>query len=69
MNLIDIIRKKRFGGELDEMEIRAFVKGVVDGTMSDYQVSALLLAISINAALLNGILLVVIATAIISLIK
>lgn len=48
MNPCDIIRKKRFGGELSEMEIRAFVKGVVDGTFADYQISALLMAICIN---------------------
>jgi len=44
----DIIRKKRFGGELNEAEIRAFVEGVVDGSFADYQISALLMAICIN---------------------
>ena len=34
MNPCDIIRKKRFGGELNEKEIRAFVNGVVDGSVS-----------------------------------
>lgn len=48
MNPCDIIRKKRFGGELSETEIRAFVKGVVDGSFADYQTSALLMAICIN---------------------
>ena len=48
MNPCDIIRKKRFGGELSEMEIRAFVDGVVDGSFADYQASALLMAICIN---------------------
>ena len=48
MNPIDIIRKKRFGGELSEPEIRAFVDGVVDGSFADYQISALLMAICIN---------------------
>ena len=48
MNPIDIIRKKRFGGELNEEEIRFFVNGVVDGTFTDYQASALLMAICIN---------------------
>ena len=48
MNPCDIIRKKRFGEELNEMEIRAFVDGVVDGSFADYQASALLMAICIN---------------------
>ena len=47
-NPCDILRKKRFGGELSEMEIRAFVNGVVDGTFADYQAAALLMAICIN---------------------
>ncbi len=44
----DILRKKRFGGELTEKEIRAFVNGVVDGRFADYQISALLMAICIH---------------------
>lgn len=48
MNPCDIIRKKRFGAELNEKEIRAFVDGVVDGSFADYQASALLMAICIN---------------------
>jgi len=48
INPCDIIRKKRFGGELSEMEIRAFVDGVVDGSFADYQASALLMAICLN---------------------
>ena len=48
MTPCDIIRKKRMGQELTEMEIRAFVDGVVDGSFADYQISALLMAICIN---------------------
>ena len=48
MNPCDIIRRKRFGGELTDAEIRAFVQGVVDGGFADYQTSALLMAICIN---------------------
>lgn len=48
MNPCELIRKKRFGGELTEKEIRAFVSGVTDGSFADYQISALLMAICIN---------------------
>ena len=48
LNPCDIIRKKRFGGELSETEIRAFVDGVVDGSFADYQAAALLMAICIQ---------------------
>ena len=48
INPCDIIQKKRFGMELNEKEIRAFVKGVVDGSFADYQAAALLMAICIN---------------------
>ena len=30
-----ILRKKRFGGELNEAEIRAFVRGTTDGSWAD----------------------------------
>ncbi len=45
---VEIIRKKRLGAELSNAEIAAFVRGVVDGTFSDYQISALLMAICIQ---------------------
>ena len=48
INPCDIIRKKRFGGELSEAEIRSFVRGVVDGSFADYQIAALLMAVCIN---------------------
>ena len=41
-------RKKRLGAELSNAEIAAFVRGVVDGTFADYQISALLMAICIQ---------------------
>ena len=56
MNPCDIIRKKRFGEELNELEIRAFVNGVVDGSFADYQASALLMAISARCSPLALIL-------------
>lgn len=45
---VEIIRKKRLGAELSNGEIAAFVRGVVDGTFADYQISALLMAICIQ---------------------
>jgi len=44
----DIIMKKRMGGELTKEEIEYFVRGAVDGSFADYQLSALLMAICIN---------------------
>jgi pyrimidine-nucleoside phosphorylase len=41
----DIIARKRDGGELDEARLRAFVTGVVTGSIPAYQASALLMAI------------------------
>ncbi len=40
-----IIEKKRDGGKLSESEIRDFIKGYTDGTIPDYQMSALAMAI------------------------
>lgn len=45
MRMVDIIIKKREGNELSEEEIRFFVKGFTDGTIPDYQASALAMAI------------------------
>ena len=45
MLMTDIIGKKRDGGELSREEIEFFIKGVVDGSIPDYQTSALLMAI------------------------
>ena len=48
MSVIDLLIKKRFGGELTHEEIREFVRGVTDGSVADYQASAMLMAICIN---------------------
>ena len=48
INPLEILRKKRMGGELSNEEIQAFVQGVVDGSFADYQISALLMAICIK---------------------
>ena len=47
MNLrpVDLIRRKRDGGALDRAAIEFFVAGATDGTLPDYQISALLMAI------------------------
>jgi len=44
----DVIRKKRDGAELSREEILFFIDGVTRGTIADYQVSALLMAIYLN---------------------
>ena len=48
MNIIDIINKKRLNKELSREEIEFFVNGYMDGTVKDYQMSSLLMAITIN---------------------
>lgn len=48
MRMTDIISKKRYCKELSDKEIAYFVNGVVDGSIPDYQTSALLMAICIN---------------------
>jgi pyrimidine-nucleoside phosphorylase/thymidine phosphorylase len=42
---LEIIRHKRDGGELSTEAIRFFMRGVSDGTLPDYQASAMLMAI------------------------
>ena len=45
MRVVDVIAKKRDGNTLSREEIELFVNGVTCGTLPDYQVSALLMAI------------------------
>ena len=40
-----LIRAKRDGGRLADDDLRAFVAGVTDGTLPDYQIAAMLMAI------------------------
>ena len=48
MNILDIISKKRDKKELTKEEIEYFVKEYTKGTITDYQASALIMAIYIN---------------------
>lgn len=48
MNIIEIIDKKRMNQELTSEEIKYFVNGFVEGSIKDYQMSSLLMAITIN---------------------
>ena len=45
MRMVDLILKKRQGLELSKEEINEFITGYVEGSIPDYQVSALLMAI------------------------
>jgi pyrimidine-nucleoside phosphorylase len=48
MRFADVIARKRDGLALTRAEIDLFVRGVVDGTVPDYQASALLMAITLR---------------------
>ena len=45
MRAVDLIRTKRDGGQFDRAALEWFVAGVTDGSVPDYQASALLMAI------------------------
>jgi len=46
--MVDIIIKKKEGFKLSKEEIEFFVRGITDGSISDYQASALLMAICLK---------------------
>ena len=48
MRMVDIIIKKKEGLKLSKEEIEFFVKGITDGSIPDYQASALLMAICLK---------------------
>ncbi len=48
MRAIDVIYAKRFAQELTADQIRGFIAGYVEGTIPDYQASALLMAVAIH---------------------
>ena len=45
MNMLELIERKRDGGELNREEIDFFVSGVTDKSIPDYQISAFLMAV------------------------
>lgn len=45
MRMLDVIDAKRNGHKLTDAQVQYFVDGVVDGSIPDYQISALLMAI------------------------
>src|SRR5690242_4679986 len=45
MNVVELIRRKRDGGVLSKEEVAAFIAGVTDNTIPDYQAAALLMAV------------------------
>ncbi len=49
MNAYDLIQKKRYNEPLSKAEIEFMVKGFIDGTIPDYQMSAFLMAVCINS--------------------
>ena len=46
--IVDIINKKRLGQELTEEELKYIFNGYLKGTVKDYQISSLLMAICLN---------------------
>lgn len=48
MNMVEIIEKKKLGRALTKDEIAWFVRGAADGSVPDYQLAALLMAIRLN---------------------
>ena len=48
MDIKNIINKKRLKKELSDEEIKFVISGFMDGKIKDYQMSALLMAITIN---------------------
>lgn len=48
LRMVDIIAKKRDGGKLSKEETDFFIRGYTDGSIPDYQASALLMAICLK---------------------
>ena len=56
MTIIDVIDKKRLSKELTKEEIEFAVNGYLDGSVKDYQMSSLLMAIVINGMTDNEVI-------------
>jgi pyrimidine-nucleoside phosphorylase len=48
MRVVDVIARKRDGGALSDEELRGVVEGATDGRIPDYQLAALLMAITLR---------------------
>ncbi|MCR2822534.1 pyrimidine-nucleoside phosphorylase [Lederbergia panacisoli] len=48
MRMVDLIEKKRDGGHLNKEEINFIIEGYTNGTIPDYQMSALLMSVFFN---------------------
>lgn len=48
MNIVDLINKKRLNGELTDSEVKYLIEGYLSGEIKDYQMSAMLMAITLN---------------------
>ncbi|NCA68095.1 MAG: hypothetical protein EOM87_08540 [Clostridia bacterium] len=48
MNIVSVIEKKKNAQELSPSEVEFFVNGVTDGSVSDAQTAAFLMAVVIN---------------------
>ena len=63
MNILDIIENKKIGKELSKEEIEFFVENYTNGSITDYQAAALIMAICINGMTQDEILALTISMA------
>ena len=50
MRMVDLIEYKKNNGEFNQQQIQFIIDGYVDGSIPDYQMSALLMAICFQGA-------------------